>query len=191
MTERLTRAHRREIENKTHQKIDLDNLAKINVDQLVSSVEGVPPVEEIKEAESAEDKEGEENSSEDQEESEDDSEEESEEEEEEESDDEDLEALLNKAQEALQQKNQTANMFLEKEPKPLNTKLSQMNIGISVDKELYFKTHSGRSKLVTEAVELLGPGEKASKKATVVLKPSKEEEAKKLNKKERQLVSFT
>lgn len=161
MTERLTRAHRREIENKTRQKIDLDNLSKFNVDQLVSNVEDVPSIEEIKEQESSED----------------------------ESDEEDLDALLNKAQANLKKQKETANMYLEEKPKPLNTKLSQMNIGLSVEKELYLQTHSGRTKLVTEAVELLGPGEKASKKATVVLKPSKEEEAKKLNKKERQLVS--
>lgn len=154
MTERLTRAHRREIENKTHQKIDLDHLSEFEVEQLVSNAEDVPTIE----------------SSSDEEESSE--------------DEEDLDALLDKAQEALK----THSIGLEKKEKPINTKLSQMQAGLS-DKELYLKTHSGRSKLVAEAVELLSPGEKPSSKTAVVLKESKDDDSKKMNRKQRQLVS--
>lgn len=188
MTERLTRAHRREIESKTKQKIDLDHLSEFNVDQLVSNTKEAPKkVEESKEQSAAE-----ESSSEEEEEESGDEEESSEEEEEEDSDkeddseeEEDLDALLNKAQAALK----VHSIELEKKEKPVSTSISQMKSGISLDKELYLKTKNGRSKLVTEAVELLSPGEKASKKTAVVLQASKDEDSKKLNKKQRQLVS--
>lgn len=186
MTERLTRAHRREIESKTKQKIDLDHLSEFNVDQLVSNTKEAPKkVEESKEQSAAE-----ESSSEEEEEESGDEEESSEEEEEEDSDkeddseeEEDLDALLNKAQAALK----VHSIELEKKEKPVSTSISQMKSGISLDKELYLKTKNGRSKLVTEAVELLSPGEKASKKTAVVLQASKDEDSKKLNKKQRQL----
>ncbi|KAI7897348.1 Fcf2 pre-rRNA processing-domain-containing protein [Mucor mucedo] len=65
--------------------------------------------------------------------------------------------------------------------------MSKMNIGISVDKELYFQTQNGRPKLVAEAVELVDKDGKASKHATVVLTASKDDDAKRLSKKQRQL----
>ncbi|GAA5810973.1 hypothetical protein MFLAVUS_004402 [Mucor flavus] len=168
MTERLTRAHRRKLESKTHQKIDLDHLAELDVQRLESKP---TPTNEIEEKVSVESEEEEA------------SEEEESEEEESEDDDEDLDELLKKAQEALTI--QSANIQLEDTKKPLDTKISKMDLGIAVGQELYFRTHSGRSKLIADAVELLGPGEKPSKKATVTLKESKDEEPKKLSKKER------
>lgn len=159
MTERLTRAHRREIENKTHQKIDLDHLSEFDVEQLVSNAEDVPTIESSSDEEELSSEESSE-------------------------DEEDLDALLDKAQEALK----THSIGLEKKEKPINTKLSQMQAGLS-DKELYLKTHSGRSKLVAEAVELLSSGEKPSSKTAVVLKESKDDDSKKMNRKQRQLVS--
>ncbi|KAF1804109.1 Fcf2 pre-rRNA processing-domain-containing protein [Mucor lusitanicus] len=59
-----------------------------------------------------------------------------------------------------------------------------MDAGITVEKELYLKNVAGRAKLIPDAVALVDDGEKASAKATVVLKPSKDE--KHLSKKERQ-----
>ncbi|CAO3614426.1 unnamed protein product [Mucor hiemalis] len=167
MTEKLTRAHRREIENKTKQKIDLDHLSEFNVDQLVSNVEEVPQAAEESSDEASSSSE----------------EEDSEEEDSEDDEEEDSDALLNKAQAALK----VHSIELEKKEKPLSTSISQMKSGISVDKELYFKTNSGKSKLVTEAVELLSPGEKASKKSAVTLQANKDEDSKKMNKKQRQL----
>ncbi|KAL9541506.1 hypothetical protein MBANPS3_009087 [Mucor bainieri] len=199
MAARLTRSRRRKIENKIHQKIDLDELAKFEADKLVSNVKDVPPTEEIKAQEdqeseakeespaandneeeedkdlSEEDKlsEDEDDSSEDEDDSSDSSEDE----------DEDLDALLEKAQEALAA--QTASIQLENDASDkINTKLSKMDAGITVEKELYFKNVAGRAKLIPDAVALVDDGEKASAKATVVLKPSKDE--KPLSKKERQ-----
>ncbi|KAG2233660.1 hypothetical protein INT48_008450 [Thamnidium elegans] len=184
MTERLTRAHRRKLESKTQQKIDLDNLAKLDLKQMEAKQSPTKEIEEtqLKQVEIAK----EESEDESAEESEEDSEEESAEESEEDSDDDDdLDELLKKAQEAL--KIQSANIQLEDTKKPIDTKISKMDLGIAVGQELYFNIHTGRSKLVTEAVELLSPGEKSSKKAAVTLKPSKDDEPKKLNKKERQI----
>ncbi|KAI8366461.1 Fcf2 pre-rRNA processing-domain-containing protein [Choanephora cucurbitarum] len=59
-----------------------------------------------------------------------------------------------------------------------------MNIGLSVDKELYLKTTNGRTKIVPDAVALVDSDHKAPKKASVVLKESKDQE-KFLTKKER------
>ncbi|KAI9342698.1 Fcf2 pre-rRNA processing-domain-containing protein [Pilaira anomala] len=59
-----------------------------------------------------------------------------------------------------------------------------METGIS-NKDLYFKDHTGRSKLIKEAVELLAPGEKPSKNTSVVLTSNKDDDNKKLTKKER------
>lgn len=192
MTERLTRAQRRQIESKTQQKIDLDNLAQLKV--MSSKVTPVVIAEESEKEESekeeSEKEESEKEESAKEEIAEESSEEEaSEEESDEESDDEDLDELLNKAQEALARQTPSIQFEDDNVKKSISTKISQMNIGMSVDKELYFKTHTGRSKLIPEAVELLGPGEKASKHATVVLTASKDEDSKKLNKKERQAVS--
>ncbi|GAN01218.1 nucleolus protein [Mucor ambiguus] len=187
MAARLTRSHRREIENKTHQKIDLDDLAKLEADQLVSNVNDVPSTEEISKQQkyhepenvASSDNEEEDESSEDDssEQDEDDSSDSSEDE------DEDLDALLEKAQEALA--SQTASIRLENDTTDkINTKLSKMDAGITLEKELYFKNVAGRAKLIPDAVELVDDGEKASAKATVVLKPSKDK--KELSKKERQ-----
>lgn len=180
MAGRLTRSHRREIENKTQQKIDLDKLAKFEANQLVSNVNDVPPMKEIKEDQESQDKEA---SSEDDETDESDTDESSDSSEDE---DEDLDALLEKAKEALA--SQTASIRLEDDASDkINTKLSKMNSGITLEKELYFKNVRGRAKLIPDAVALVDDGEKASAKATVVLKPSKED--KQLDKKERQAVS--
>lgn len=188
MAGRLTRSHRREIENKTHQKIDLDKLAKFEADQLVSNVNDAPPMKEIKEQQEDHEsqQEKEEASSEEEEDDEteesdtDDSSDSSEDE------DEDLDALLEKAKEALA--SQTASIRLEDDASDkINTKLSKMDSGITLEKELYFKNVAGRAKLIPDAVALVDDGEKASAKATVVLKPSKED--KQLSKKERQAVS--
>lgn len=173
MTERLTRAHRRKLESKTHQKIDLDHLAELDITQLEAEPTPTNEIEEMKVSVESEEKE---------EESEDESEEE-----ESEDDDDDLDELLKKAQEALTI--QSANIQLEDTKKPLDTKISKMDLGIAVGQELYFSTHAGRSKLIANAVELLGPGQKPSKKATVILKESKDQEPKKLSKKERLTVS--
>lgn len=184
MAGRLTRSHRRELENKTQQTIDLDKLAKFEAEQLVSNVKDVPPMKEIKEQASEAEKEkaassDEEESSQD-ESSDEDSSDSSEDE------DEDLDALLEKAQEALA--SQTASIRLENDTSDkINTKLSKMDAGITVEKELYLKNVAGRAKLIPDAVALVDDGEKASAKATVVLKPSKDE--KHLSKKERQAVS--
>jgi hypothetical protein len=198
MTSRLTRAHRREIEKKTHQRIDLDDLSKFETDQLASDKNDVPTIEEIKKSQKEEKKDKEEkvlNKKEEEEEEEENnpSEEEDDDSSEEDSsdssdnDDEDLDALLSKAQEALT--SQTASIQLGNDStNKINTKLSKMNSGISVEKELYFKHVAGRAKLIPDAVALVDDGEKASSKATVVLKPNKDE--KQLNKKERQAVSL-
>jgi hypothetical protein len=191
MTGRLTRANRRKIENKTHQKIDLDNLSKLNVKELVSDKDQVSLTEnsskvakETKETVAQKDdsslseqeQEDEELSSEDEQDSSSE-------------DDEDLDELLNKAQAAIA--SQAASIQLEKESDQdiINRKLSQMNTGISIDKELYLKTVSGRAKLTPDAVALVSPGEKVTEKASVVLTANKDED-KKLNKKERQAVSY-
>lgn len=197
MTERLTRAQRRQIESKTQQKIDLDNLAQLKV--MSSKVTPVVIAEESEKEESEKEESEKEESEKEESEKEESAKEEiaeesseeeaSEEESDEESDDEDLDELLNKAQEALARQTPSIQFEDDNVKKSISTKISQMNIGMSVDKELYFKTHTGRSKLIPEAVELLGPGEKASKHATVVLTASKDEDSKKLNKKERQAVS--
>ncbi|KAI8647374.1 Fcf2 pre-rRNA processing-domain-containing protein [Parasitella parasitica] len=202
MSGRLTRAHRREIESKTHQKINLDDLAKFEPDDFVSDVSNAHPAEKTKEIEAQQKNEKqksnatkEENLNKQQEESskEESSEEDSSQEdssdsssdssEDDEEEDEDLDALLAKAQEALA--SQAASIALEKSSSDkINTKLSKMDLGISVENELYLKKAGGRAKLIPDAVALVDDGEKASAKATVVLKPSKDE--KKLNKKERQ-----
>lgn len=201
MTGRLTRAHRRKIESKTHQKIDLDHLAEIDVKKieakLPSEEETETPVEITqKEASVSEEQNSvseEQESASEQEEKESDSEEEKEseeddsEEESDTSDDEDLDSLLEKAQEAL--KLQSNNIQVEKSKKPLSTKISKMETGIS-NKDLYFKDHTGRSKLIKEAVELLAPGEKPSKNTSVILTSNKDDDNKKLTKKERLIVSF-
>ncbi|KAK4510804.1 uncharacterized protein ATC70_005238 [Mucor velutinosus] len=182
MAGRITRSHRKEIEKKTHQKIDLDELAKSEAGQSVSNINDVPQMEAIKEqqahklqtkGENAASSDEEDDSSKE----DDDSSESSEDEEE------DLDALLQKAQEALA--SQTASIRLENDTSDnINTKLSKMDAGITLEKELYLKTVAGRAKLTSDAVALVDDGEKASAKATVVLKPSKDE--KPLTKKERQ-----
>lgn len=198
MTERLTRAQRRQIESKTHQKIDLDNLAHFEVaQQKIKPIIVEAPLEDddeekhVEEEHVEEETEQEENEEEVAEESseEESSDEESNDEEEEESDDddEDLDALLNKAQEALQR--QTSDMTLTQDKKAINVRLSQMDIGISVDKELYFKSENGRPKLIQQAVELLGKDDKASKHAAVVLTASRDDSVERLSRKQRQLVS--
>lgn len=194
MTSRFTRAHRREIEKKIHQKIDLDALAKFETDELASDKNDVPTIEEIKKsqkegkADKAEEVSNEEEENDSSEEEDDDSsEEDSTDSSDDDDDDEDLDALLAKAQEALT--SQTASIQLENDSSDkINTKLSKMDSGISVEKELYFKHVAGRAKLIPDAVALVDDGEKASSKATVVLKPNKDE--KQLNKKERQAVSL-
>ncbi|EPB88668.1 hypothetical protein HMPREF1544_04540 [Mucor circinelloides 1006PhL] len=186
MAGRVTRSHRRTIEKKTQQKIDLNDLAKIEPEQLVSNVEDVPSIEESNDQELQAQEESTAANSDD--ENEDTSEDDSSEEENDSSDssedeDEDLDALLEKAKEALA--SQTASIQLENDASDkINTKLSKMDSGITVEKELYFKNVAGRSKLIPDAVALVDDGEKASAKATVVLKPSKDE--KQLTKKERQ-----
>lgn len=195
MTSRFTRAHRREIEKKIHQKIDLDALAKFETDELASDKNDVPIIEEIKKsqkegkADKAEEVSNEEEEDDSSEEEDDDSSEEdsTDSSDDDDDDDEDLDALLAKAQEALT--SQTASIQLENDSSDkINTKLSKMDSGISVEKELYFKHVAGRAKLIPDAVALVDDGEKASSKATVVLKPNKDE--KQLNKKERQAVSL-
>lgn len=190
MTSRLTRAHKREIEKKTRQIIDLNDLSKFETDQLAFDKNDVLAIEEIKKSQK-EDKEkevsNEENEDDSSEEENDNSSEEDYSDSSDDDEDEDLDALLAKAQEALT--SQTASIQLENDNlDKINTKLSKMDSGISVEKELYFKHVAGRAKLIPDAVALVDDGEKASLKATVVLKPNKDE--KQLNKKERQAVSL-
>lgn len=196
MAERLTRAHRRKLEKETQQKIDLDNLSTLNVQKLDSTKKQAPSTVKIsdvaKDTTTASQNEKHEDSS--SLSSEEDSSEDetlsSEEDSSSEDEDEDLDELLNKAQAALNA--QTSSIQLEKESEDdiPNIKISKMQTGISIDKELYLKTVSGRAKLTPDAVALVASGEKATKKASVVLTANKDNDDKKLNKKERQAVSY-
>jgi hypothetical protein len=178
MTDRLTRAQRKKIESETHQKLDLDHLAEINVQDLIEEAEHKEPasvevvIEPTKE-ESSELSEEEESSEEEDSDSEASSD-----------DDVDLDDLLNKAQKAIE--SQSADILLESDDKPAN-KLSKMDTGISTHHALYLKKSNGRTKLVPDAVTLVDEDTKPTSKATVVLKESKSV-TQPLTKKERQAV---
>jgi U3 small nucleolar RNA-associated protein 14 len=188
MAGRLTRANRRKLENVCQQKIDLDNLSSLDVDELIPDNVETPSTEEsTKVTESVSHNKEQDDASLSEQDSSEDEESPSEEESSSEDEDEDLDELLNKAQAALA--SQTASIQLEKEPEhDALKKLSKMNTGISINKELYLKPVSGRAKLTPDTVVLVNPGEKASKKASIVLTANKDE-GKKLSKKERQVVS--
>ncbi|OBZ91652.1 rRNA-processing protein fcf2 [Choanephora cucurbitarum] len=179
MTERLTRSQRRKIESQTHTKVDLDHLAEIDVKQLAAQNEANQSEQGdlSSDGELSDEQLSDEEASDDEEEDSDSFSPDS-------SDDEDLDQLLDKAQQALSAQTDTIQLDEKADDKAINTKLSKMNIGLSVDKELYLKTTNGRTKIVPDAVALVDSDHKAPKKASVVLKESKDQE-KFLTKKER------
>ncbi|KAI8069828.1 Fcf2 pre-rRNA processing-domain-containing protein [Gilbertella persicaria] len=180
MSERLTRSQRRKIEDQTHQKVDLDHLAEIDVSKLVTDSEStIKDEDNVQQENIAQYNDTDSSLSEEVLSSEEESSSSSSE------DEEDLDELLNKAQQALATQTDMIQLDKESNDKNLNTKLSKMNAGISVDKEVYLKKVNGRARLVPDAVALVDDHEKASKKASVVLKESNNLE-KRPSKKERQ-----
>jgi hypothetical protein len=179
-SERLTRAHRRKLEKEAHVKLDLDNLANIDIQHLEDDLHTDNTKYDIGEESdlsSVLDSENDQDES-----SSDDSSDE-------ESDDDDLEELLLKAQKALKENNDVIG--LENAAKPKYS-LPKLNPGISVQKELYIKkTKSKPAKLVDSAVEFVASDEKPSnKKASLIVVANKDQEQR-VSKKERQAVSFS
>jgi hypothetical protein len=199
-TERLTRAHRRKLEKEAHVKLDLDNLANIDIQHLEEDLypnhKSTPDSQEDsqegdKESDDAKYDIGEESelssvldSENDQDESSSDDSDSSEEE-----SDDDLEELLLKAQKALKENNDVIG--LENAAKPKYS-LPKLNPGISVQNELYIKkTKAKPAKLVDSAVEFVTSNEKPSnKKASLIVVANKDQEQR-VSKKERQAVSLS
>ncbi|KAI8973599.1 Fcf2 pre-rRNA processing-domain-containing protein [Mycotypha africana] len=111
-----------------------------------------------------------------------DEDEDEEEEEEEAEEEEDLDELLNKAQQAmLAKKSETIDVDSTPDDNGLahlDTRHLKLDAGLSTKDELYIKAdkNAGRPKLVPEAVAFVDPKEKASKKASVVVKSTKDDE---------------
>jgi hypothetical protein len=185
-TERLTRAHRRKLEKEAHVKLDLDNLANIDIQHLEDDLH-------TDHKDSQEDNTkydiGEESDLSSVLDSEDDQDESSSDDSSDEESDDDLEELLLKAQKALKENNDVIG--LENAAKPKYS-LPKLNPGISVQKELYIKkTKSKPAKLVDSAVEFVASDEKPSnKKASLVVVANKDQEQR-VSKKERQAVSWS